>query len=520
MKFILQNRVQRTYLSGIPLEDLMRNPKHTRSGLAWLRWFLAGLALALPFGCASGSYGPAIVAPSIVTQPASLTVTEGGAASFGVTTTGSGPMTFQWLKNGVAIPSATSAGYTTSALSLADTGTKFSVQVTNRAGSILSDEAIATVTAPPTILTQPIDKTVLYGTPTTFTVVVSASAPITYQWYRGTAAIPGATGASYTLASPQVATDNGAQFHVIATNPLGSVTSRTATLRVVPAIIPLAISTQPATKTVLDGIDATLNVVADGTGTLLYQWMKGGTDIPGATSSTLSFSPAVLADAGVYSVRVTDDFGTITSASATLTVNPSQKVNLIASPGFEIPNTSWTAVSTWYSAAGVFATPIGTTATRAHSGSNYSNQGNYVVNSNNPAGSMPWRDADYQTLTIPANAAKATFKLWMFTYNSTGATTTPNPASAVNTLKIYLKDASGAWTWGNTGVLATLATVTNQDVTATSATASWVEKTYSIDLTPYLGQTIRISIETEQTTAGITIFRTDDWNLEVTVPAP
>jgi hypothetical protein len=69
-------------------------------------------------------------------------------------------------------------------------------------------------------------------------------------------------------------------------------------------------------------------------------------------------------------------------------------------------------------------------------------------------------------------------------------------------------------------VLATLATVTNQDVTATSATASWVEKTYSIDLTPYLGQTIRISIETEQTTAGITIFRTDDWNLEVTVPAP
>ena len=141
---------------------------------------------------------------------------------------------------------------------------------------------------------------------------------LTYQWYRGTTEIPGATGASYTLASPQVATDNGAQFHVVVTNPLGSVTSQTVTLRVVPAIIPLAISTQPATKTVLDGIDTTLTVVADGTGTLLYQWMKDGADIPGATSSTLSFSPAVLADTGVYSVRVTDDFGTITSASASV----------------------------------------------------------------------------------------------------------------------------------------------------------------------------------------------------------
>jgi len=498
----------------------MRNPKHTQSGLAWLRWFLASLMLALPFGCASGSYGPAIVAPSIATQPSNLTVAAGATASFGVTTAGSGPMTFQWLKNGVAIANATSAGYTTPAISLADTGAKYSVQVANRAGSVTSEEATVTVTAPPSILTQPINKTVLYGTPTTFTVVASASAPITYQWYRGTSAIAGATSASYTLASPQVATDNGAQFYVTVTNPLGSVTSNTVTLRVVPAIIPLAISTQPATKTVLDGIDTTLSVVADGTGTLLYQWKKDGVNITGATSATLSFSPAVLADAGVYTVSVADDFGSITSAAATLTVSPSTKVNLIASPGFEVPNTPWTAMSTWYSAAGVFATPIGTTATRAHTGSNYSNQGNYVVNANNLASSMPWRDADYQTLTIPANVAKATFKLWMFNYNSTGATTTPNPAAAVNTLKIYLKSTSGAWAWGNTGVPATLATSTNQDVTATSSTAAWSEKTYSVDLSPYLGQSIRISIETEQTTAGITIFRTDDWNLEATVPAP
>jgi len=494
--------------------------RQPRLAMAWMYWSLGALLLALPVGCASGTYGQAIVAPSLPAQPADVTAAAGATAQFSVATYGSGPMTFQWRKNGTAIPLATSAGYTTPTLTLADSGAKFSVLVTNRAGSVTSSDASLTVTAPPTILTQPISKTVLFGTPTTFSVVVAASAPITYQWYRGTTAIPGATSASFTLPSPQVATDNGAQFHVTITNPLGSITSNTVDLKVVPAIIPLAITTQPLGKTVLDGIDTTFTVVADGTGTGVHQWLKEGVEIVGANTAPLVFAPAVLTDAGSYSVRVTDDFGTLTSATAALVVNPSQKVNLIASPGFEIPNTPWTAMSTWYSAAGVFATPIGTTASRAHTGSNYSNQGNYVVNANNAVGTMPWRDADYQTLTVPANVAKATLKLWLFAYNSTGATTTPNPAAAVNTLKIYLKDATGGWTWGNTGVLATLATVTNMDVTATSSTAAWTEKTYAIDLSAYLGQTIRISLETEQTTAGITIFRTDDWNLEVTVPAP
>lgn len=498
----------------------MLKSRQPRLAAAWMCAALGASLLVVPTGCASGTYGQGIVAPSLSTQPADATVAAGATAQFGVETKGSGPMTFQWRRNGTAIPGATSAGYVTPTLILADAGARFSVQVSNRVGFVISGEALVTVTAAPTILTQPVSKTVLFGTPTTFTVVVAASAPITYQWYRGTTAIPGATSASYTLPSPQVATDNGAQFYVTITNPIASATSNTVNLKVVPAIIPLAITAQPASKAVLDGIDTTLSVTADGTGTLAYQWMKNGADLAGANASTLVFAPAVLGDAGNYSVRVTDDFGAVTSDLAVLAVNASQKVNLIACPGFEAPTAPWTAMSTWYSAPGVLATPIGTTASRAHTGTSYSNQGNYVVNANNAVGTMPWRDANYQTITIPANVGKATLKLWMFTYNSTGATTTPSPTLAVNSFKIHLKDATGGWTWGSTGVLATLATVTNLDVTATSATAAWAEKTYTVDLSAYLGQTLRISLETEQTTAGITIFRTDDWNLEVTVPVP
>ena len=52
---------------------------------------------------------PAAVAPTIVTQPASLTVNVGNTATFAVGVDGSGPFTFQWRRDGINIPGATSA---------------------------------------------------------------------------------------------------------------------------------------------------------------------------------------------------------------------------------------------------------------------------------------------------------------------------------------------------------------------------------------------------------------------------
>src|SRR4029077_19244435 len=42
----------------------------------------------------------AAVAPSITTQPASLTVTTGQTASFSVAATGTAPLSYQWNRNG------------------------------------------------------------------------------------------------------------------------------------------------------------------------------------------------------------------------------------------------------------------------------------------------------------------------------------------------------------------------------------------------------------------------------------
>src|SRR5712691_9557733 len=95
----------------------------------------------------------AAAAPSITTQPASRTVTAGQTASFSVAATGTTPLTYQWSKNGVAISGAMSSGYTTPATTTSDTGSLFSVVVTNAAGSATSNSATLTVNS--TITTSP-----------------------------------------------------------------------------------------------------------------------------------------------------------------------------------------------------------------------------------------------------------------------------------------------------------------------------------------------------------------------------
>jgi Abnormal spindle-like microcephaly-assoc'd, ASPM-SPD-2-Hydin/Immunoglobulin I-set domain len=87
------------------------------------------------------------VAPQITTQPASQTVIAGKTASFTVAATGTAPLTYQWSKNGTVIGGATSPTYTTPAETTADNNAKFTVAVSNGAGSATSNAATLTVSA-------------------------------------------------------------------------------------------------------------------------------------------------------------------------------------------------------------------------------------------------------------------------------------------------------------------------------------------------------------------------------------
>ena len=86
------------------------------------------------------------VAPFIDQQPADETVIEGQSATFTVQATGTGVLSYKWRKNGTDIsPPATATSYTTPATTLADSGEKFSVVVTNDQGSATSIDALLTV---------------------------------------------------------------------------------------------------------------------------------------------------------------------------------------------------------------------------------------------------------------------------------------------------------------------------------------------------------------------------------------
>jgi hypothetical protein len=85
------------------------------------------------------------VAPSITVQPVDQSIRAGQTATYSVTATGPGPLSYQWRKNGTAIAGATSASYTTAAATTADNGATFAVVVSNSAASATSRSARLTV---------------------------------------------------------------------------------------------------------------------------------------------------------------------------------------------------------------------------------------------------------------------------------------------------------------------------------------------------------------------------------------
>src|ERR1022692_2295471 len=101
-------------------------------------------------GCGGGGSQPAIIsaaAPSITAQPANRTVTAGQTATFSVTAAGTTPLSYQWQQGATPISGATSASYTTAATTTSDSGSQFSVVVSNAIGTATSNAATLTVNA-------------------------------------------------------------------------------------------------------------------------------------------------------------------------------------------------------------------------------------------------------------------------------------------------------------------------------------------------------------------------------------
>lgn len=263
----------------------------------------------------------AVPAPTIAAQPQSLTGTDGGPILLSVAAQGTGPFSYQWRKNGVAIVGATDSTYGESAVVKADSGTVYSVVVTNGGGSVVSSNATLTVNyLAADWLAQPSAASTAQGQTALFVAAASGSQPITYQWLRNGTAITGATGASYTTPATALG-DDGGLYSVVATGPANSITSTPARLTVVGAAVAPNIAVAPASLTISEGQLAAFSATAGGTGPLAYQWLKNGVAIAGATAASYSTPATTIADnAARFSVKVSNAAGSATSSEAVLTV--------------------------------------------------------------------------------------------------------------------------------------------------------------------------------------------------------
>jgi hypothetical protein len=151
---------------------------------------LAGVCLVLAScGGSANAPPPPESVPAALTQPADPSVVEGSAATFNVTADGAAPLAYQWSSSADGVTFASSAGatnssYNTGATTLAQSGTRYRVVVSNSLGSITSSAALLTVTpvvVAPAITVQPADQTATAPASATFNVTAGGTT-LSYQW--------------------------------------------------------------------------------------------------------------------------------------------------------------------------------------------------------------------------------------------------------------------------------------------------------------------------------------------------
>ena len=281
----------------------------TGSDTVWVDSVSIGYPPVILAGPTGGSYS--------VGQTLRLSGIAGGGAGTG----------FIWKKDGGALLNSTrltgasTTNLVISGLLASDAGS-YTLSVTNAYGTLVSSAAVVTIPVAPSITSQPVGQAVNPGQAINLSVTASGSGSISYQWRKNGSDIPGATGSTYSIASASAG--DAATFTVVASNSVGSVTSSGATVVVNSAPV---IGTQPVSQTLLTGSTLTLSVrVTSSVQPVTYQWKKGSTSlvdggrISGSTSSQLTLTGLLLADAASYTVVVGNSVGAITSSAATLGV--------------------------------------------------------------------------------------------------------------------------------------------------------------------------------------------------------
>ncbi|MBK8726817.1 MAG: immunoglobulin domain-containing protein [Holophagaceae bacterium] len=199
-----------------------------------------------------------------------------------------------------------------------------------------------------------------------------------------------------------------------------------------------SISAQPQSLTVLAGTGASFSVTAAGSPAPSFQWRKNGSNLAGATASTLALPAAQPSDAGGYDVVVTNTAGTVTSTAATLTVQfapviTGQPAGLTLNGGgggsFSVTASAVPAPTYQWRKAGVpLAGAIG--SSYGISNAQLTQAGSYDVVVSNPVGSAT-SNAALLVVNLAVSASPATANLLVGNAQQFSATVAGSPDTAV-----------------------------------------------------------------------------------------
>ena len=255
-----------------------------------------------------------ILTPPIITEIVeNQQVAVGETVNLWLTAVGTAPLVYQWKLEGVVISDGTGESIELTGVNSLDAG-QYTVEISNSAGSIVSDPIEVSVVAAPQIVSQPTLKNIGLNARLILTVSATGSG-LAYQWYRDNQAITGGTDAVLTV--PNAGASDAGSYHVTVTNTVGSVTSEAA--EVVVVVAP-DILTQPEGGFASLGDEFVLSVEAKGSGDVTYQWRVDGVVLEGETKNVLRLSELKLSDAGAYAVEVVNEAGITMSDEAEVQV--------------------------------------------------------------------------------------------------------------------------------------------------------------------------------------------------------
>ncbi len=293
-------------------------------------------------------------------------------------------------------------------------------------------------------------------------------------------------------------------------NP-GSTLSNSVTMTFVPATpnakgAPI-ISSQPQSQTIAVGQTATFSVTVEGfRRRYQYQWSKSGTAIRGATSGSYTTPAEVATDNGsAFTVTVADEFGTVTSKPATLTVLQPQTITF-NTPGTQAVGTPLALLATASSGLAVsFASQAASVCTVSGTTATFVMAGTCTIQATQ-SGNGTWAAATPLSRSFTVSAAP--LQPQTITFNTPGTQTVGTPLALAATASSGLavsfasQTASVCTVSGTTATFVMAGTCTiraSQGGNGTWAAATPISRSFSVSAAPLQPQTITFNTPATQT---------------------